>query len=134
MTRPVNSSAQRAELSRRIDQLLEEEHQRPSTPPSPLDSEGTRSARVINKQVPVTNDPYLLRDNIPVLRLVGSPYEHSEPEPVPFVAQPESESAEPGSPAWRDLAVVCMGVGAFWGLVYWGGPQLIALLLWALGA
>lgn len=44
------------------------------------------------RRQPLTTDPYLLSDGIPVLRLVGSSRERSAPEPVPFVAAPRPAS------------------------------------------
>jgi hypothetical protein len=35
---------------------------------------------------PLTRDPYLLSDGVPVLRMVGSKQARTAPEPVPFVA------------------------------------------------
>lgn len=70
---------------------------------------------------PLTSDPYLLGDGIPVLRLVGSRHERSVPEPVPFVAAPQParqrddiDERSDVDPVWRrrawiGLTLWCVG-------------------------
>lgn len=83
------------------------------------------------RRQPITRDPYLLGDGIPVLRLVGSRHERSAPEPVPFVAAPlparqrdDIEERSDVDPVWRrrawiGLTLWCVGCAVgFGGFVY----------------
>jgi hypothetical protein len=77
--------------------------------------------RAAQRRQPLTSDPYLLGDGIPVLRLVGSRHERSVPEPVPFVAAPlparqrdDIDERSDVDPVWRrrawiGLTLWCVG-------------------------
>lgn len=67
------------------------------------------------RRASITPDPLLLRDGIPVLRLVGSKLERRAPEPVPFVAAPlpAAQRSEVDTAlrarVWTLLALWCAG-------------------------
>lgn len=67
------------------------------------------------RRASLTPDPLLLRDGIPVLRLVGSKLERQAPEPVPFVAapQPTEQRSEVDhalrARVWTLLVLWCVG-------------------------
>jgi hypothetical protein len=116
-------------VTRRIDTLMLQEQQKPSTPPPPRVSEGTRSAREINRRVPITHDPYRLDDGIPVLRLVDGRPARQTREAVPFVPGPSALKSQadqtppedeysPVDPALRRRVWLLIGV---WCLACLGG-------------